>query len=516
MSRILDESNVSLGQQHAAGQVEVMELTASSQQQKLKHEAVLLDLAAKKVAATVDVPTLPEQVRAALRQLGLPVRLFGENLANVRDRLRMELARRQVGAEEIMKQEEQMKREQLEEEEEVTKYTRAAQTLIEARQAMTTFSVHRAAKRLNAERELRSLAMVRKKRIKAVDEEEGEEKPEEGNILSQLDAKCIQGYKQLRQAGLSGSQYGDSRALSSICTQTVAGIPLVATASWSGSIHLWDGRSSAMEPLAQKTLCHEDRIMGISMLALDQDDALVATASIDMTGKLWKIQKTDIVMNEDEEETAEQSVFSITEASHFTGHAARLCRTAFHPMKRHVATTSFDHTWRLWDIETGKNILLQDGHWKECYGIGFHPDGSLCSTSDFSGVVHVWDLRTGKSIKHFMGHAKRVLNTEFHPNGFQLATSGDDGTIKIWDLRKRKMTASIPAHSNLITNARFDPTGEYMTSSSFDGTVCLWGTRDWKVLNRLHGHDGKVSGVDFLNDHSIISCGFDKTLKLWS
>ncbi|GAX17105.1 U4/U6 small nuclear ribonucleoprotein PRP4 [Fistulifera solaris] len=506
----------SMGQQHAAGQVEVMELTASSQQQRQKHEAVLLDLAAKKVAATVDVPTLPEQVRATLRQLGLPVRLFGENLANVRDRLRMELARRQVGAEEILKQEEQIKREQLEEEEEVTKYTRATPALIEARQAMTAFSVGRAAKRLNAERELRSLALMQRKRNKIVSEEDEKQQAVDDSILSQLDAKCIKLSRQLRQVGLSGSQYGDSRALSSICTQSVAGIPLVATASWSGSIHLWDGRSSAIEPLGQKTLCHEDRVMGISMIPLDHDDALIATASIDMTGKLWKITKSYVVMNEDEEESAESSVFSITEASHLTGHAARLCRTAFHPMKRHVATTSFDHTWRLWDVETGKNILLQDGHWKECYGVGFHPDGSLCSTSDFSGVVHVWDLRTGKSIKHFMGHAKRVLNTEFHPNGFQLATSGDDGTIKIWDLRKRKMTANIPAHSNLITNTRFDATGEYMVSSSFDGTVCLWGARDWKMLNRLHGHDGKVSGADILEDHSIISCGFDKTLKLWS
>ena len=51
------------------------------------------------IAATVDVPTLPDKVRNALRQLGLPVRLFGENLANVRERLRMELARCKVGAE---------------------------------------------------------------------------------------------------------------------------------------------------------------------------------------------------------------------------------------------------------------------------------------------------------------------------------------------------------------------------------------------------------------------------------
>jgi hypothetical protein len=81
--------------------VEVLELTADSLRERLKHEAMLLDLEAKKRAFAVDVPTLPHDVRDALRNLGLPVRLFGENLANVRDRLRMELARRQVLEEQL-------------------------------------------------------------------------------------------------------------------------------------------------------------------------------------------------------------------------------------------------------------------------------------------------------------------------------------------------------------------------------------------------------------------------------
>jgi len=115
------------------------------------------------------------------------------------------------------------------------------------------------------------------------------------------------------------------------------------------------------------------------------------------------------------------------------------------------------------------------------------------------------------------GHAKRVLCAEFSPNGFQLATAGDDGTIKIWDLRRRKQAASIPAHSSLITQLRFaNPTnsGEYLASSSFDGTAKLWSTRDWKMLSTLRGHEGKVMGIDVLSD-GVVSCGYDKTMKLW-
>jgi U4/U6 small nuclear ribonucleoprotein PRP4 len=529
------------GQQNVAGQVEVLDFSETSILQREKHQAILLDLEAKKISATVDVPTLPAQVRTSLRQMGLPTRLFGENLANVRDRLRMELARRQVSADFLVGRDQQQQRaptaakEQEGDEEEVTKYTNAPQALIEARQEIATFSLQRAAKRLEAERLLR--AQVKRKRstlssttnsVTTGNDGDGDSKaPAVAETeLSRLDQQCTKTFKTLRQAALDGSQYGDSRPLSCISTVRIAGTPVVATASWSGSIQLWDGSSPALQALGQKTMCHEDRIMGMDTMSLDDSNshtdgnsetALIATTSIDLTAKIWKVRKSDVVMADDDdaETAASASAFSITETAHLKGHAARLCRAAFHPMKKHVATTSFDHTWRLWDIETGQNLLLQDGHWKECFGIGFHPDGSLCAATDFAGIVHVWDLRTGKSIKHFLGHAKRVLNAEFHPNGFQLATGGDDGTIKIWDLRRRKMAASLPAHSNLVTQLTFAKSGEYLASSSFDGTAKLWSCRDWKMLNQLQGHEGKVTGVDLLDNHTIVTSGFDKTLKMW-
>jgi U4/U6 small nuclear ribonucleoprotein PRP4 len=507
----------------ASNHVQVLNLSAASQRELEKHQAVLRDLEAKKIAATIDVPTLPEQVRQALRELGEPVRLFGENLANVRDRLRMELARRQVamgdlGAGAVKKERvggmEEEDEEQGEEEEEVTKYTRASTELVEARQAMALFSMDRASVRLRRERELKGAA-VKRKRF-------SEEKNNEASLeLERLDAGCPKLYKSLRQMVLEGSQYGDSRSLSSICSKRVCETPLVVTGSWTGTLHLWDGSSPLLTKVGEKAMCHEDRIMGLAMQTSDDESsALVCTTSIDLTGRLWRVQKLDTLMDENEEENKERFPWSITEQACLRGHASRLSRAAFHPMKRHVATTSFDHSWRLWDVESTKEcLLLQDGHWKEVYGVGFHPDGSLCATTDFSGVCQIWDLRTGKAIRHFVSHAKRVLNAEFHPfNGFQLATAGDDGTIKIFDLRKRREHTSIPAHSNLVTRLCFDPSaGEYMASCSFDGTVKAWSTRNWKMLNSLRGHQGKVSGVDILatDKAALVSCGFDKTLKMW-
>jgi U4/U6 small nuclear ribonucleoprotein PRP4 len=500
-----------------------MNLTAASQRDRLKHQMVLLDLEAKKRAFSMDVPTLPNDVRIALRNLGLPVRLFGENLANVRDRLRLELARKQVMKEQgvvgSFKEEAAPMPVKTEEEEQITKYSRASPELIRAREAFAKYSVERSKLRLNKERDYR--VQWQRKRARLTPLNDSEDDKLQYTEVTRLEDECLKTYKLLKNVGLEGSQYGDSRAMSSIATsnQNIGGLPLVATGSWSGTIKLWDGSTPELNMVSQKTMAHEDRIMGIAMQQLsvveeNMSCAILATASIDLTAKLWKLSLKDGMQDDNGEEV---NKFEIDELAHLKGHARRLCNVAFHPLGEHVATTSFDHTWRLWDIETEKEILLQDGHCKEVYGIGFHGDGSLCSTTDYGSVVQLWDLRTGKSIHHFLGHARRVLCSEFSPNGFQLATAGDDGFIKVWDLRKRKQFASIPAHSNLVTQLRFDrhKNGEFLASSSFDGTAKVWSTRDWNVLTTMRGHEGKVMGIDLLED-SMVTCGFDKTLKLWS
>jgi WD40 repeat protein len=604
--------------------MEVLPLSTSVQESRNKYESVLLELEIQKVANSTtilqDVPTLPNDVRIALRYRGLPVRYFGENLMNIRNRLRYEIAKEYVLNNKKTNEKgygtgidpfdydntgEQYDDDDNDNDEEVTKYTRAGQPLIDARKDFTTFSIMRAKERLYRERLFRHVAADitnnntdNNEVMISTSKKRSLQMASHSNELKAINDECFYTYKSLRQITLEGTQYGDNRALSciSVCHYNSldnVNRPLIVTASWTGSIQLWDGQSSALSQLSYKPNAHTDRIMGIATTQYNNSltginfnstnsntnqeaSVLVATTSIDMTAKLWKVKNSSEIKqhelinddnirsetikdrtmshdeerqgNEDKEEVNEGlsqiDTWTIDEIGHYKGHKARLCRVAFHPMKQHIATTSFDNTWRLWDInrsnDTSSELLLQDGHCSQVYGIGFHPDGNLVSTSDYSGVIQLWDIRTGKSIRHFIGHARRVLNVEFHPiNGYQLASAGDDGTIRIWDIRKRKHIVSIPAHSNLITNIKFQPVstpdssnsidssnssnniglqrgGEFLVSSSFDGTVRIWNTRNWKLLNTLRGHnDGKITGVDIVNSNTLVTCGLDKTLKMW-
>ena len=44
------------------------------------------------------------------------------------------------------------------------------------------------------------------------------------------------------------------------------------------------------------------------------------------------------------------------------------------------AYARYDTTWRLWDVENARELLLQEGHSREVFTIGFQQDGALVAT----------------------------------------------------------------------------------------------------------------------------------------
>lgn len=66
----------------------------------------------------------------------------------------------------------------------------------------------------------------------------------------------------------------------------------------------------------------------------------------------------------------------------------------------------------------------------------------------------VWDLRTGRSIMLLEGHVKAILALDFAPNGYQCASGSEDHSVRIWDLRKHGALYTIPAHQSLVSQVR--------------------------------------------------------------
>jgi len=106
--------------------------------------------------------------------------------------------------------------------------------------------------------------------------------------------------------------------------------------------------------------------------------------------------------------------------------------------------------------------------------------------------VRVWNYVEGRCVKTYQDRGYR--NAKWSLQGAWGVYGGEDGKEGGSLLRKRAMLAS----------------------GSEDGSVFLWDVNSKAVLQRLVGHEGVVMGVDVHpTEKLIVSCGMDKTIRLW-
>ena len=73
--------------------------------------------------------------------------------------------------------------------------------------------------------------------------------------------------------------------------------------------------------------------------------------------------------------------------------AAEVTFAAFSPDGRTIATASRDHTARVWDVATAKELFRLYGHTNDILDVAYSPDGTHVITGGWDGVVRVHSVR---------------------------------------------------------------------------------------------------------------------------
>jgi U4/U6 small nuclear ribonucleoprotein PRP4 len=540
---------------------EYHDLNEDSREEQLRHAEVLRKFEAHKRARSINVPTAIPEIKLRLRELGQPITIFGEDHADRRERLREVIARLELDQEQLDKLQAIINQNptqvgqsssttgasgpvvttQDKVQKEAVFYSPATDAMISARKDIATFSFAKSQQRLTLTKRIR-----------------------ESEVLEEEENKTVHDmYTNTKDLTLNSSQVGDDRPITTV--RYSADGNFICSGSLSGVVKIWDASSLANKAVLRGTL---DRITAVSWHPESRFDnggpMLVAASSAEGCCHIYDFRKFSDQDQSATEETAQPSesmdledggdgsdggsgdddemdegsdselvraarIASTANAGggsrasqqsvvhKLQGHRGMVMSCDFHPMGRYLGTAGHDGTWRLWDIEQGQELLLQDGHAKDLSGIAFHPDGSLAMTGDAGGVALLWDIRSGQMIQAFQGHIKKISSVSFSANGFHAVTSSLDNTVKIWDLRRRKCCYTLPAHTNIVAEARYSPSGEQLLTCSFDNTMKVWSARDFHILRTLAGHSGKVMSGDFAPDEKhIISAGFDRTIKLWA
>ena len=72
-------------------------------------------------------------------------------------------------------------------------------------------------------------------------------------------------------------------------------------------------------------------------------------------------------------------------------------------------------------------IVPQLGHWTAVNSVAYSPDGKTALSGSDDHTARVWDLATGREIRKLEGHSGSVESVSFSPDG-KTALSGSDDT----------------------------------------------------------------------------------------
>jgi WD40 repeat protein len=140
-----------------------------------------------------------------------------------------------------------------------------------------------------------------------------------------------------------------------------------------------------------------------------------------------------------------------------------------------LATGGSDQTVRLWDVQTGKELLSFGSFQGEVIRIQFGLNGNLAVKSKDMNHVTYWRVDEGsQDVQSFMGITGIAYHVAFSPDGKWLAaTSSETGNVLIWDKQTGAIAHEVSNESRNINEIAFSPDGRWIFLGGIDTTVHL-------------------------------------------
>nr|WP_198525340.1 WD40 repeat domain-containing protein [Oscillatoria sp. PCC 10802] len=169
------------------------------------------------------------------------------------------------------------------------------------------------------------------------------------------------------------------------------------------------------------------------------------------------------------------------------GHSDWVSAVAVTPDGSRAISGSRDGTVKVWNLDSGEELLTLEGHSAPVYAVAVTPDGSRAISGSRDGTVKVWNLDSGEELHTLKGHSDWVNAVAVTPDGLRAISGSDDGTVKVWNLVSGKKLHTLKGHSGLVNAVAVTPDGLRAISGSDDRTVKIWDLRSGKLIASFTG-----------------------------
>jgi WD40 repeat protein len=192
------------------------------------------------------------------------------------------------------------------------------------------------------------------------------------------------------------------------------------------------------------------------------------------------------------------------------GAAASMDRVVYSPDGKRLATIDRDHEARLWDADSGQILFTMhafDGEIQESQnvGIAFSPDGSRLATAG-QMFVKIWDTSTGREVLALPDTPEVLAYTvTFSPDGKHLAVGLRGAPPGVWDIATGQKLFDMYGHTGSVRHIAYSPDGTRIATASTDGTTRLWDATTGAEQFSLAGQPSVVTGLAFSPDGSRLA-----------
>jgi WD40 repeat protein len=235
----------------------------------------------------------------------------------------------------------------------------------------------------------------------------------------------------------------------------------------------------------------------VTACTVTPDGQHVVSASEDHTLKVWELA-------------------SGRELATLQGHTASVTACAVTPDGRHVVSASNDRTLKVWELASGRELTMLQGHTDWLNACAVTPNGRHIISASDDHALKVWELATGRELVTLRGHTASVTACAVSPAGRYVVSASNDHVLKVWELASAHAVATLQGHTSLVTACAMTPDGQYVVSTSYDRTLKVWELASGRERFTLRGHTSWVTACAVTPDgRYVVSGSYDRTLKVW-